>query len=125
MGSVSTLPLASSIQTILTFLNLSTIHSFQQHNEAASTGSRKGQELSKADNLKRYLSADNDSPKSKRQKRSGTRFPRKGADVLPQIGLYGLAVKLVDASVVVQRCFYYFKMGMFVVWVIFVMSPDC
>lgn len=67
------------------FLNLSTTHSFQQHNEAASTGSRKGQELSKADNLKRYLSADNDSPKSKRQKRSGTRFPRKGADVLPQI----------------------------------------
>lgn len=66
-------------------LNLSTTHSFQQHNEAASTGSRKGQELSKADNLKRYLSADNDSPKSKRQKRSGTRFPRKGADVLPQI----------------------------------------
>lgn len=46
---------------------------------AASTGSKKGQELSKAEYLKRYLSADDDSLKSKgKAKKKRRKVPEKG-----------------------------------------------
>ncbi|KAL3971081.1 cohesin complex subunit SA-1/2 [Sarotherodon galilaeus] len=50
---------------------------------AASTGSKKGQELSKAEYLKRYLSADDDSLKSKgKAKKKRRKVPEKGLKIV-------------------------------------------
>lgn len=64
----------------LAFLTLGGIRSFQQHTMMAATfGSSKGPELSKAEYLKRYLSADEDAKKSKgKLKKKRRKVPEKG-----------------------------------------------